>query len=129
MRPDQIPLMITRQWLAAHPDHVFVFGDNKARFGKKGAAALRDLKNAYGFITKRYPSYADDAYYKQADYFPIFEKELFKLKQLIMHNPGKTYLISKLGAGLANKYHIWEQIIEPGLRCLAIYPNVVFLFK
>lgn len=121
--------MISGVYLDAHPDHIFVFGDNKLRRGKKGAAVLRDYPNSYGFITKKIPSNDKGSFYKCREYEPVFHKELAKLEKLIQENPDKTYLISKLGAGLANKHKIWENIIERGLDVLAQYPNVKYLYK
>jgi len=53
---------------------------------------------------------------------------LFKLEEKIKNNFTKTFLISKLGAGLANKYHIYEDVIKKGLNSLSQYENVIFLF-
>lgn len=114
--------------LRARPNDIFVFGDNTLRVGKGGAAALRDEPNAYGFITKRVPTNADDSFYRCEDYQEVFEEELKKLTDQILSNPDKTFMISKLGAGLANRYQIFEGIIEPGLKTLLQYPNVEFLF-
>lgn len=120
---------VTREWLLAHPDHVFVFGDNQQRRGRGGAAALRDLPNTYGFITKRWPGREMWAYFTPTDYRPVFQWELIKLQKEIEANPDKTYLISRLGAGLANRYKIWEIVIKPGLQVLKRYSNVVFLWE
>lgn len=124
-------MWITKQYLINHPNHIFVFGDNMSRSGYGGAAHLRDYPNTYGFVTKKLPLSIDVAYYKPEEYKAKFEKELKLLVQAIEHkdSKGKTWLISKLGAGLANKYKIWQEVIEPGLKVLERYPNVVFLWK
>ena len=119
---------ITAEYLTKHPDHIFVFGDNILRVGYGGAAALRDFENTYGFITKKYPSHNDDAYFNQKEYADVFKTEIGNLILAIKNNPNKTYLISKLGSGLANKYMIWENIIQPGLEVLRKYKNVIFLY-
>jgi hypothetical protein len=120
---------ITRGYLKAHPKEIFVFGDNKERWGHGGAAALRDFKNTFGFITQKRPSNDASAHYKIEEYKPIFEHELVKLKKQIEKNPELTYLISRIGGGLANKFHIWENIIEPVIKKeLEHYPNVKFLW-
>ena len=124
-----IPKVITAEYLRQHPDHVFVFGDNTIRKGKGGAAILRDEPNTYGFITKKYPNNQDDSFYRPGEYRRMFDKELFDLSFVIFDNPDKTYLISQLGAGLANRYHIWESIIQPGLEKIRAFPNVVFLWE
>jgi len=119
---------ITKEYLEANPNHVFVFGDNLLRKGKKGAAFLRDEPNVYGFITKKRPSLLPNAFYRSIEYKDVFEKELSLLMTEIESNPDKTYLISRLGGGLANKFHIWQRVIRDGLKVLQKYPNVVFLY-
>lgn len=120
--------MINQKYLQDHPDEVFVFGDNTIRRGKKGAAIMRDEPNSYGFITKKFPSFDKDAYYKANEYRQVFRKELDKLIKKIEGNPDKRYLISKLGAGLANKYGIWQKVIKEGLEELRSYSNVEYLY-
>lgn len=121
-------MKVTKEYLRSNPDHIFVFGDNTLRTGKGGAAKLRDEPNTYGFITKIYPNNNFDAFYKPRIYGGIFKKELKKLIRQIERNPDKTYLISKLGGGLANKYKIFQKVIKPGLEPLKQYSNVKFLW-
>lgn len=121
--------IITLRYLRENPNHVFVFGDNKLRRGKKGAAILRDEPNAYGFITKKYPSFNNDAYYKPSEYLDVYHEELKKLTWRIDEDPKRTFLISKLGAGLANKFGIWEKVIRDTIGNLKVYDNVEFLFE
>jgi len=122
--------IITKAYLKDHPMEVFVFGDNGKRTGYGGAAKLRDCRNVYGFITQKRPSKEASAHYTIAEYTPIFETELAKLKKTIEKNPSITYLISRVGGGLANKYHIWEEIIQPRIRKeLKHYSNVKFLWE
>jgi len=117
--------MITKEYLSNNPDHIFVFGDNKLRYGLGGAAMLRYMKNSYGFITKRAPDNKASSFYKPSDYISTFNKELAKLVERIESEPEHTFLISKLGSGLANKYNIYEKIIKPELEKLAEkYDNV-----
>lgn len=120
--------IISLHYLRENPDHIFVFGDNTLHVGKKGAAMLRDEPNSYGFITKKRPSYDASAYYKPAEYKHVFKKEIERLERDIEACPHLTFLISKLGAGLANKFGIYEKVIREGLRPLEKYPNVKFLF-
>jgi hypothetical protein len=120
--------MITAKYLIDNPTHIFVFGDNSLHRGTKGAAALRYHSNSYGFITKKYPSYKDDAYYKPKEYELIFKRELDKLIDIIKHSPNNLFLISMLGAGLANKYHIFEKVIEPQIKDKLDFQNVKFLW-
>jgi len=122
--------IITKEYLADHPDDIFVFGDNTDRVGCGGAAMLRYEPNVYGFVTKKKPSSRDEDYYQVEEYKPVFKSELKKLIVEMSKNPTKTYLISRLGAGLANKYRIWEELVEPNLkRILGKLPNVRFLYE
>ena len=120
--------IVTREYLRNHPNEIFVFGDNLIRKGKGGAAILRDEPNTYGFITKKYPNNDDSSFYRLEEYELTLADELRSLERTIEWKTDKIFLISKLGAGLANKYNIWS-IIEPALRELANrYPNVKLLF-
>lgn len=121
--------IIDREYLRSHTNEIFVFGDNLVRVGRGGAAILRDETNTYGFITKKRPDHMDDSYYKPLEYRPIFYSELDKLIETIKDNPSYTYLISRLGGGLANKYRIFEEVIQDGLQVLKTFPNIRFLFE
>ena len=120
--------IVDRKYLRQHRDEIFVFGDNLLQIGHGGAAALRDEPNTYGFITKKYPNNNDNSFYKPDEYTKVFQVELKKLVKKIEENPDKKFLISKLGAGLANRYKIFENVIENGLEKLKSYSNVEFLF-
>jgi len=120
-------IMITSKYLRDNPNIIFVFGDNLIRKGKGGAASLRGEPNTYGFITKKYPSNKDSSFYTIEEYKIVFAKELEKLIDLIKSNPNKTFLISKLGSGLANKYYIYEEIIQPSIAELKVFHNAIIL--
>jgi len=121
--------IIDEQYLKEHPNEIFVFGDNLDRLGYGGAAMLRDLPNTYGFITKKSLLHEKDSYYRPDEYEPIFYKEIAKFINIAQQNPDKTYLISRLGAGLANKYLIWEDVILPKIKkLLSILPNIEYLW-
>ncbi|MBT6047694.1 MAG: hypothetical protein HOG49_12815 [Candidatus Scalindua sp.] len=120
--------IITEEYLIENPTHIFVFGDNLLRKGKKGASELRDLPNVLGFITKKYPNYKDSSYYHPEEYKTVFENEFDMLTAMIQVKHDNIFLISKLGSGLANKYGIWEKIICNRLKELIEVDNVEFLF-
>lgn len=120
--------IVTKEYLKAHPNEIFVFGDNLLRRGYGGAAKVRDCKNTYGFITKKAPNNLDSAFYKPEEYRPVFINELILLISSIDNNYNKTFLISPIGSGLANRYHIWEEVIKDGLEVLIDFPNVKFLY-
>lgn len=123
-------ILIDKHYLRQNPDHIFVFGDNLLRVGKGGAAILRDEPNTYGFVTKKAPTHNSSDSYKPEEYSSKYEVEIKRLKKEIEKSPTKTFLISKLGAGLANKYGIWEKIIRPNIRKdLSQYQNVKFLWE
>lgn len=120
---------ITLDYLQTHPKSIFVFGDNLKRYGYRGGAQFRREPNTYGFITKKEPTNRDAAFYKPEEYHTVFKDELARLNYTISITPDKTWLISKIGSGLANKYKIWEYIIKPGLEPLRKYKNVIFLWE
>ncbi len=123
-----IPFQITKKFLDANPNCYFIFGDNTEGRGYGGAAKLRDHSNAIGFVTKRFPSNWDKSFYTLENYSPVFEKEKLRLIQFIENNKHNWILISKLGGGLANRYHIFENFIEPWLESLVQYDNIILLY-
>lgn len=55
---------ITRSFVKAHRDHIFLFGDNLAGKGLGGqAAAMRGEPNAVGIPTKKYPSNSANSFF------------------------------------------------------------------
>jgi len=122
-----IPKYITAGFLQENPNIVFVFGDNLIRRGKGGAARLRDEPNTYGFLTKKYPNNKDSSFFRPKEYKSIFYQHFLFLIREIKKNPKKTYIIPKLGSGLANRYLIYEKIIQPNLKKLKVLKNVVIL--
>jgi hypothetical protein len=122
--------IMSEDFLDKNKKAIFVFGDNTLRQGYGGAAALRDHPQSYGFITKKYPDNHDTSFYRPNEYSSIFFGELVILREWIQDDPFKIFYISQLGAGLANKYYIWENIIKQGLeKNLQQYLNVVFLWE
>lgn len=122
-------MLITKQFLDDNPNAIFVFGDNLLRKGTGGAAALRYHKQTYGFITKKYPSNYDNSFFTPEEYTPIFQDEMRKLRMTVKDNSTFIFYISKLGSMLANKYQIFEKVIEPNIKLqLADCPNVRFLW-
>lgn len=128
-RVELVPQLITEEWLDKHPKYVFVFGDNTLHSGYGGAAVLRDHPSSYGFITKRYPRNNDEDFFTPEAYMPIFLEEVKRLYNTANNHPDKVYLISKLGAGLANRFKIFEKVIEPSIKgLLSSLDNVKFLW-
>ena len=121
---------VTKKYLDDRPNSIFIYGENILKKGCGGAARLRYHTQSYGFITKKYPNHnMAEAYYMPSNYRVVFEKEVSALINMIKKNPDKEFLISKLGAGLANAYKIFEHIIEPDLPIkLKEFSNVKFLW-
>ena len=60
---------ITREYVRANPDKIFLFGDNLEQRGLGGqAAAMRGEPNAVGIPTKKRPSYSPDAFFTDAEF-------------------------------------------------------------
>lgn len=121
--------LISKSYLRDHPNEIFVYGDNLQRTGKGGAAIFRSEPNTHGFITKKFPSYHDSSFFHPEEYKSIFEKEFLKLEKVIVDNPDKKYLISRIGGGLAGRFGIFEKVILPRIVDLKKYQNVEFLFE
>ena len=122
-------MKITEEYLKEHPDHIFIFGDNLLHKGTGGAASSRNKLNTYGFITKKYPSMETRSFFTSYEYIDTYNHEICLLKAFIQSNPNKTFLVSKLGGGLANRFHIFERVIEPRMKKdLKGYENVKFLW-
>lgn len=77
---------------------------------------MRDEVNTYGFVTKKFPDNRDSSFYTPEEYLSMYSAEILKLGFEIRSNHQKTYLISKLGSGMANRYFIFELVIEPKLK-------------
>jgi hypothetical protein len=121
---------VSRSFLDSNPDVYFIFGDNIDRRGYGGAAVLRDHSRAIGFITKKFPDNRDTSFYHKEEYEDVFFEELEKLEKKIQEKPDKKFYISQLGAGLANRYRIWEHLIKDNLISrLEKYDNVVFCWE
>lgn len=120
---------IDKNYLIENPNHIFVFGDNLLRKGYGGCAKLRDFKNTYGFITKKKPDNINTSFYKPEEYSEVYKLEIQKLIKFIVDNPEKLFVISRLGSGLANKYKIFEKIINPNIKHkLSMLKNVKFFW-
>lgn len=60
---------ITREYVRANRDKLFLFGDNLERRGFGGqAAAMRGEPNAIGIPTKKSPSYKEEAFFSDDEF-------------------------------------------------------------
>lgn len=55
--------ILSTQLVRAHPEKIYIYGDNLKAFGKGGQAVIRDEPNAFGIPTKRYPSWDEWAFF------------------------------------------------------------------
>lgn len=108
----------TRAYIKAHPDWLFIFGDNMLRHGLAGQAAeARGEPNAIGIATKRKPSMETDAFLSDLDYENWFAAEKPTMARLMKASQGGRTIIWPLdgiGTGLArlekNAPSIWADI-------------------
>jgi hypothetical protein len=108
----------TRAYIKAHPDWLFIFGDNMMRHGLAGQAAeARGEPNAIGIATKRKPSMDTDAFLSDLDHENWFAAEKPTMARLIKASQsGRTIIwpLDGIGTGLArlekNAPLIWTDI-------------------
>ena len=95
----------TRAYIKAHPDWLFVFGDNMMRCGFGGQAAeARGEPNAIGIATKRAPHMDQGAFLTDGDHGEWFEAEERTINRLMAASQaGRTIIwpIDGIGTGLA----------------------------
>ena len=123
-------IIVTEEFLNKDPNAWFVFGDNLKRQGFAGAAKLRHHPRAIGFNTKKAPDGDPGSCYTPEEYAKPFFSQLKQLRELVDKNPARKFYISKLGAGYANRYYIWEKLIHHNLVDeLKECNNVVFCWE
>lgn len=95
----------TRAYIKAHPDWLFVFGDNMMRQGLGGQAAeARGEPNAIGIATKRKPSMEPSAFLSDSDHDEWFVAEQPTMRRLMeASKSGRTIIwpLDGIGTGLA----------------------------
>lgn len=87
--------------LRAHPDKVFVFGDNLLGRGMGGQAVVRHEPNAFGVPTKRAPSMQLNAFFSDCD--DERHAVLVALRSLyaLARKQAVVFPVAGLGTGLA----------------------------
>lgn len=94
---------ITREFVQAHPNDYFVFGDNAQRIGLGGQAkAMRGEPNAIGVATKRAPDMEDESFFADTpEDIQIVMEDLSKI--YLGHQAGYNIHVPSagLGTGLA----------------------------
>jgi len=83
------------------PETIYVYGDNLKRYGKGGQAIIRDCPNAFGVVTKRYPSRDDWAYFSdKPDEIEAVKADLRKL-YILAQSHTIVFPSGGIGTGLA----------------------------
>jgi len=86
----------------ANRNKIYVFGDNVLRKGKAGQAIIRNCKNSFGVITKRYPNNKHDSYLKDNEFdLKLVMNDLTKLRYLMYKGNTIVFPRDGLGTGLA----------------------------
>jgi hypothetical protein len=123
-------LTVTHEFLNNNPSAFFVYGDNQQRQGMAGAAALRNHPKSIGFVTKKAPDGKPKSCFTPEEYAKPFFDQLKQLAEHIKKNSQHKFYISKLGAGYANRYYIWEKLIHHNIiEELGSLDNVVFCWE
>jgi hypothetical protein len=95
----------TRRYIQAHPDWLFVFGDNFARAGLGGQAKeARGEPNAIGIATKKLPDMGPGAFLSDKDYDAWFAAARPTINRLYeAARVGRTIIwpLDGIGTGLA----------------------------
>jgi hypothetical protein len=110
--------LITRAMMRAHPETLFVFGDNMRGSGRGGQAkTMRDEPNGIGIPTKWFPSMVEGAFFCDRD-LPhirdIFEKRFKTLSDHLAKGGDVVWPEDGIGTGRAQLQErapsIWNMI-------------------
>lgn len=85
----------------AHPEALFVFGDNLMRKGKGGQAIIRDEPNAFGIATKVSPSNDDAAFFRDTckRCESVMLEDIERLKRIIASRRYEYVVLPAAGIG------------------------------
>lgn len=90
----------TKEDCLIYNEYTIVFGDNLLGKGTKGQACIRNMPNAFGIPTKKLPSMAPEAFFRDSDYdniIPILNDKFNELE-----SRSKIILpVHGIGTGLA----------------------------
>lgn len=92
---------VTEEMMAREPNTLFVFGDNLARWGKGGqAAVMRGKPNAVGLPTKRHPGLflCDDDY---LEVVRVAGPDVHRLHEHLVKGGVVVWPMAGIGTGLA----------------------------
>lgn len=105
----------TVQDVIAHPDYLFVFGDNDVQCGKGGQAIIRGQSNAIGIPTKKYPNNYISSFYTDDELELNKSKIIAACNEIIRIAPHYTYIImpqNGFGTGLADLQNKAPQTLQ-----------------
>ena len=92
---------ITKELVTSHPDWLFLFGDNIARLGFGGqAAVMRGQPNAIGIRTKKFPNWNEQSYFTDAEYEQncrLIAEDFVRVREALAE--GRTVVVSSHGLG------------------------------
>ena len=83
---------------------LFVFGDNNIGKGKGGQAIIRDLPNAIGIPTKKFPSNHQSSFYSDTDFDDNVARITKAINNIIKESVAYEYVVlpaDGFGTGLA----------------------------
>ena len=117
---------LNSKYLREHPNHVVVVGTMGG-----GIPIPRDVQEVllspqvHVFPTKRSITGYRQDYYTVAEYLPVFERALERLEGQIAQHPAFTFIITMVGAGSADEYDIFSEVVKPAfVDRLRRFPNV-----
>lgn len=93
--------ILSTQLVRAHPDKIYIYGDNLKASGKGGQAIIRDEPNAFGIPTKRYPSWDDWAFFSDKEDELEAVKESLRSLYKIAQNKVIVFPEDGIGTGRA----------------------------
>lgn len=91
--------LVTVERCQAHPETIYVFGDNLIGKGKAGQAIIRDEPNAFGVPTKKYPNMEDRSFFTDDE----FEENKRLMEEAVAKIPAgrKIVVPQQIGCNLA----------------------------
>ena len=102
MKPPTIPTWLTRDFIRAHPEIIFVFGDNLRETGNAGQAGVcRGMTNCYGVPSKKLPCMKDEAFYRDVEFELINKPSIDTAIAKIPLDGRFIYVIPNIGKGFA----------------------------
>ena len=119
---------ITRKYVRANPDKIFLFGDNLLGRGYGGQArAMRGEPNAIGIPTKKKPTNQSDAFFSDVEFKQNKAAIDRAFARLDFYGIGTEVVIptAGLGTGLANLPDMAPRTLEYLERKLAALYQVI----